>query len=648
MEERREHQQPQVEGRNFPTLKILAILDVILRVPPVFIVDALFNYQVPLPWQTQSFISTIITIKGLMVAIIIFSLSFRVLLKVYAVVMTAAILYTSYWWNEAFCGKFLHALEDNNTVTDFILKPEFFIYLLVQFGYASVFTVLIGTHHILLTGMTVYAAFLLPLMVRFTLPSSLDDIHMAKYVSYILSWYLSIGLPLLALLNTVFIKIYKIYYSTKYALILVQHIIRNYGIHIFIEDQWRRLHVPTVLRVFWLTRFTIQAVFLTVMVLPFEEGLWLTVDAAMFWDILTNLMISGCDSTLTVLGMSAVISSIAHQFGRLIQWVLGADNDEEKHMGTVSAILFFILALQTGLSGLLPDQRLTRLYRNFCLLLTAIMHFIHNMVDPVLLALSASHNTSVSKHLRVLSVCLSLLLTSPWLMFHVWNNYKISTWLLAISAFCIEVIVKVVVSLTVYTLFMIDSYRNVFWERLDDYVYYVKAFGNSVEFIFGIFLFGNGAWIMVFESGGTIRAIMMCIHAYFNIWQQAKQGWKVLTNRRTAVQKINSLPTATAEELAQHNDVCAICYQDLVSACITPCNHYFHSLCLRKWLYIQDKCPLCHADIYEKEEKSDETPGEGEDEVIDNANDEQVPNNENLRYRLPRLDEDDDDNEGGR
>lgn len=71
---------------------------------------------------------------------------------------------------------------------------------------------------------------------------------------------------------------------------------------------------------------------------------------------------------------------------------------------------------------------------------------------------------------------------------------------------------------------MIDSYRTTVWEKLDDYVYYIRATGNTIDFLFGILIFINGAWILVFESGGTIRALMVCLHAYFNVWQQAKAG----------------------------------------------------------------------------------------------------------------------------
>uniref|UniRef100_A0A672MWZ3 RING-type domain-containing protein n=2 Tax=Sinocyclocheilus grahami TaxID=75366 RepID=A0A672MWZ3_SINGR len=32
----------------------------------------------------------------------------------------------------------------------------------------------------------------------------------------------------------------------------------------------------------------------------------------------------------------------------------------------------------------------------------------------------------------------------------------------------------------------------------------------------------------------------------------------------------------------------------MTSAVITPCSHLFHAGCLKKWLYVQETCPLCH------------------------------------------------------
>lgn len=33
------------------------------------------------------------------------------------------------------------------------------------------------------------------------------------------------------------------------------------------------------------------------------------------------------------------------------------------------------------------------------------------------------------------------------------------------------------------------------------------------------------------------------------------------------------------------------------SAVITPCSHFFHAACLKKWLYVQETCPLCHGQL---------------------------------------------------
>ncbi|KAG9339353.1 hypothetical protein JZ751_023745 [Albula glossodonta] len=399
-------------------------------------------------------------------------------------------------------------------------------------------------------------------------------------------------------------KLKWFYYSCRYVYLLVRHMYRIYGMQALIEDTWSRVRLPDVLRVFWLTRMTAQAVILVyvVKVIGDENGEQTHLTRDMLWDVFSNLIISGCDSTLTVLGMSAVISSIAHYLGLGVLAFIGSTEDEDKRLGFVAPVLFFILALQTGLSSLDPEERLVRLGRNMCLLLTAILHFIHGMTDPVLMSLSASHVLSVRRHFPVLLVSVCLFVLPMVLSYVLWHHYALNTWLFAVTAFCVELCLKVIVSLTVYTLFMVDGHYNMLWETLDEYVYYVRSSGNVIEFIFGVIMFGNGAYTMMFESGSKIRACMMCLHAYFNIYLQAKNGWKTFIKRRTAVKKINSLPEVKGTQLRDIEDVCAICYQEFAtSARITPCHHYFHASCLRKWLYIQETCPMCHQRVYIEE-----------------------------------------------
>lgn len=160
----------------------------------------------------------------------------------------------------------------------------------------------------------------------------------------------------------------------------------NFGLSALVENEWQRLNVPCVLRAFWSIRILDQLVTLLITSENVDLG---------FTQTMQNLLVSGCETLTAVLGMTSIISLICHYIGKLFQlFLLSDDYDEDKSIGTVSAILFYILALQTGLTSLSPDKRFIRLCRNLCLLVTAILHFLHNTVAPILMSLSAARNPS--------------------------------------------------------------------------------------------------------------------------------------------------------------------------------------------------------------------------------------------------------------
>ncbi|XP_030645228.1 E3 ubiquitin-protein ligase RNF139 [Chanos chanos] len=584
----------------------LAVLDVALRVPCIFIIDAILNsyYDPGAGWAgTAGKVS--IRVLGIVVSAVVLVLSQKSLFKFYmlfmAVLLGAVAILINYYATshiDFYSVYYKAALGFQLLPRN---RPTLWLGLAVlQLLFGLGYVVLMNVQSVL-AGLVVLDI-MVPLWgLIMDLPSDVRQL-------------LTVTSGLVLALNTavcLLLKLKWFYYSCRYVYLLIRHMYRIYGLQLLLEDTWKRIRFPDVLRVFWLTRMTAQAIILVyvVKVVRDESGdqAYLTWDV--FWDLFSNLIISGCDSTLTVLGMSAVISSIAHYLGLSILAFIGSTEEEDKRLGFVAPVLFFILALQTGLSGLDPEERLVRLSRNMCLLLTAILHFIHGMTDPVLMSLSASHVSSFRRHFPVLLVSLCLFVLPVVLSYALWHHYALNTWLFAVTAFCVELCLKVMVSLTVYALFMVDGYYNVLWEKLDDYVYYVRSTGNVIEFVFGVIMFGNGAYTMMFESGSKIRACMMCLHAYFNIYLQAKNGWKTFINRRTAVKKINSLPEVKGAQLRAIEDVCAICYQEFAtSARITPCHHYFHALCLRKWLYIQDTCPMCHQKVYIEEESRDRAP----------------------------------------
>jgi len=342
-------------------------------------------------------------------------------------------------------------------------------------------------------------------------------------------------------------------------------------------------------------------------------------------------------SNLT-LNAPEVAAEEARQNEAQLQQNANQQNENELlNVGDVAAIFFFLLSIQTGLSSLHGQLRIEKFLKNYSLLFIAILHFFHTSIDSQLMALSASSkpNWKSKKHFRLLSICGSLILLPLMIIYILWTRFCISTWYLAATAFNIELIIKMSVTIVLYSLFIIDSKRitssldkfksepvaveetrpDELADNLDDAIYYVKGFGHVTEFCIALFLFFNGAYILFFESYGAIRAIMMCIHAYFHIYVQGKKGWSVYMKRRSAIRKLKRLAlfnranfslifTNEVEEEDEYqrksHDPCAICFSELYvhEARITNCKHLFHSICLRKWLYLQDTCPMCHSIVY--------------------------------------------------
>ncbi|KAJ8918848.1 hypothetical protein NQ315_011135, partial [Exocentrus adspersus] len=629
--------------------RVLGLVEVILRVPPLFVIDEILKIGLgftelsehdlsnfgeeeyekvtathnnvtttSIPYDPVvyrfiiiSFMRLLLCALGCITAICLFVLSTKHLMVVYMYLMSAGLVFLSYWSNVSTVKLLVSSIEHTNgsfgiahnifflNIPQIVEHKLCFIHILQNYILQTLLSLIFVNIHL---GPR-YSILQKLLPVSFLATSFLLLVPLPPYLLRHLP-ILGTILPLALIKFVLFSSFLQIVHSVYSGYTQARNFVSNFGMSALVESEWLRLNVPEVLRTFWMLRLLEHTGIF------FFSGYWdIEEQHSPYFRLLKYLMVTGCDTLTAVLGITSIVSYICNYIGKFFQWILLTDDEYDKNFGTVSAIVFYILALQTGLTGLEPEVRFVRLCKNFCLLFTALLHFTHNVVNPLLMSLSASHNPSLRRHLHALLVCCVLVILPVLLMYFLWCTQETSTWLLAVTAFSIEVIVKVFVSLAIYSLFLLDARRETFWEKLDDYIYYIRAFGNTVEFCFGIFLFFNGAWILIFESGSAIRAVMMCIHAYFNIWCDAKAGWSVFMKRRTAVNKIESLPEADREQLRELDDVCAICYQEMQSAKITKCNHFFHGVCLRKWLYVQDRCPLCHEILHgiDTDERRDNT-----------------------------------------
>ena len=67
--------------------------------------------------------------------------------------------------------------------------------------------------------------------------------------------------------------------------------------------------------------------------------------------------------------------------------ILQSEEEEEKSVAYVSAILFFVLSLQTGVTSLDGEKRFHQLCKNLCLLLSGMARYTHTV-----------HSTQYTRH----------------------------------------------------------------------------------------------------------------------------------------------------------------------------------------------------------------------------------------------------------
>lgn len=116
-------------------------------------------------------------------------------------------------------------------------------------------------------------------------------------------------------------------------------------------------------------------------------------------------------------------------------------------------------------------------------------------------------------------------------------------------------------TLLIYGLFMVEVCLSTAIAGLDEVVYYVNGVCRALEFLLAVCVVLYGAWECVFGEWSWLGASVLIVHSYCSVWLRARAGWSNFLLRREAARKISSLPRATPQQLKDHNDVCAICYQ---------------------------------------------------------------------------------------
>lgn len=357
---------------------------------------------------------------------------------------------------------------------------------------------------------------------------------------------------------------------------------------------WNQFAVPVLFSVFWFVLFVVQLCSDTM-----SASASATHQGIMFF-LLTSVS-ECCATPYSLLGLTFVVSYLALGLLNLCKFYLGGyaavQNENVMHRGVTEGVTLLLLALQTGLLDMQALQRTFLLSIILFIVVTSTLQSMIEITDPVILALGASRNRSLWKHFRGLSMCLLLLVFPVFMAYKISQFFHMDFWLLILVSSCMLTSLQVTGTMLIYSLFMVELFRSDPIESLDEVIYWVNAVSRVLEFVVALCVVAYGTWESLFGEWSWMGASVIIIHSYFNVWLRAQSGWRSFLLRQEAAKKINSLPRATAEQLLQHNDVCSICFQEMSSAVITYCGHFFHGNCLRKWLYVQETCPMCHQTV---------------------------------------------------
>lgn len=221
-----------------------------------------------------------------------------------------------------------------------------------------------------------------------------------------------------------------------------------------------------------------------------------------------------------------------------------------------------------------------------------------NIIDPILMGLATANNGSTWKNVRTVLISIFLLIVSGAFSYLCLFSMRSTFWVFILAYNYLNTFSLMLGSLLIYCVLTFDYIFMRGWDNLEDVMFYIRGACRAVEFCITLGMCVYIMWTFYSEMTSIFGFVMLALYTYCCIVQRGGKGWKIWTMRRNAVRKVCSLPLATDQQIAKREDNCAICLLTMEArvheARMMHCGHIFHENCLKKWFYIQDKCPLCY------------------------------------------------------
>ncbi|UMM10892.1 hypothetical protein L5515_000451 [Caenorhabditis briggsae] len=383
--------------------------------------------------------------------------------------------------------------------------------------------------------------------------------------------------------------------SAKTALRQIKAVFMVHGLADGVSVLWRRLRILELLTFTWITMF--------LMVLYVE-----LIDKGRTWSEVGRILLTGVAETtntpITLAALAVSVSYVCKWIADLTKLVTGGARSHGHvlaHSGYTEAVSVVILCIQTGFLGMQVEQKTILLALVLYIVISALLQSLFEIIELVLLNLPSSPQATKSRHARCIAIAL-LLVVLPFFTTRTMLAFlPIDIYTAIIIANSATVAARAIGVVLKYIVLIVETKSEEPWEGIDDMIYYIDCSNKGIELIAANVVLGFGCYQLVAVGFSLATFAILLFHVIVNIYKRAGQTFQYIKSRNAAVKNINRLSKANAVQLKEREDVCAICFIEMKEeARITPCKHYFHGPCLRKWLAVKMVCPLCYT--YMKEE----------------------------------------------
>nr|CAB3265631.1 RING finger protein 145 [Phallusia mammillata] len=332
-------------------------------------------------------------------------------------------------------------------------------------------------------------------------------------------------------------------------------------------------------------------------------------------------------TTVNLFGLACIVKDVVRlQYFLIRSWLHWSVTDHPPDSvsgpltGAIDGVTLLIMTLYTDILHFNDEGRFVLLIYILFTIASSQFQSIFSIVDPILMTLATAHTGSVWKHIRTVLLAFLLLFISGLLSYISLFTMRSTFWIFIVAYNYINTFSLMLGSLAIYFILMIDYLTIRGWNSLDDVMFYIRGACRAVEFCVTLCMCGYIMMTFYTEMTSMAGIIMLAVYTYYCIVQRGGKGWKIWTMRRQASNKVCSLPQASKKDLIEKKgDLCPICYQGMeADVRIMHCGHLFHENCLKKWFYIQDKCPMCYMEYNPNLNASKLKAGNESEHVSDN------------------------------